>query len=72
VFDGSLWRQLNRTVSERDSPDASLTALRRALARMEENLDDDPLFARFCETLRREDSLEKGGSEEGGPARVTV
>jgi hypothetical protein len=58
MFDGSIRRQLNRTVSERGSADASLTALRRALARMGEDLDDDPLFARFCETLRREDSLE--------------
>jgi len=55
VFDGTLGPQLKRTVSERDKADASLTALRQVLARMGENLDDDPLFARFCETLRRDD-----------------
>ena len=57
VFDGSLRRQVNRTVSERDSADA-LTALRQALARMDEDLDDDPLFARFCETLRQDGAPE--------------
>jgi len=54
MFDGNLWRPLKLTVSEREGADAALIALRRALR--PEDLDDDPLFARFCETLRREDS----------------